>query len=202
MKLIRNHGEVVLSEMPELERPKNISGLIGFNFRLGEIEAAIAREQLKKLARLTARRSEIAQSLFTKLKTFPGIKMPRIDTGNTHVFYMFPIVLTGKALILGRDRVCKTLENNGLFEVEQGYENLHLLPIYERGNAYGESDIPWGLDEYFKPNNYEKGSCPVAEEYKERSLFLLPLCVYELSDADVWKVLEIFENTWRELDLF
>ena len=202
MKLIRNHGEVVLSEMPEKERPKVIDGLIGFNFRLGEIEAAIAREQLKKLSKLTERRSSIAQQLIAGLGDFPGIRLPKIDEMNTHVFYMFPVVLEDNALAIGRDRICNALQNNGLFEVEQGYENLHLLPIYQVRNAYGKSNLPWGLDEYFNASNYEKGSCIVAEEYKENSLFLLPLCVYELSDVDVAKVLAIFDITWRELELF
>ena len=69
-------------------------------------------------------------------------------------------------------------------------------------NAYGKSDIPWVLDKHFKASNYEKGSCPIAEEYKESSLFLMPLCVYELSDKDIAKVFEIFDRTWRELELF
>ena len=202
MKLIRNHGEVVLSEMAQNERPKEVAGIVGFNFRLGEIEAAIARQQLKKLEKLTKRRSEIAKQLIDGLSDFPGIKLPQVDDSNTHVFYMFPVVLIGKALDIGRERVCRALQNNGLFDVEQGYENLHLLPIYRERNAYGNSDIPWVLDEHFKASNYEKGSCPMAEEYKESSLFLMPLCVYELSDKDIAKVLEIFDKTWRELELF
>lgn len=201
IKLIRNHGEVVLSEMPKDDRPRNLDGLIGFNFRLGEVEAAIAREQLKKLSTLTERRSQIAKQLFDGLREFPGIKLPKIDEGNTHVFYMFPIVLTDKALSMGRELICSTLEKNGLFEVERGYENLHLLPIYQYRNAYGKSDFPWALDEFFQPTNYMKGSCPIAEEYKDNSLFLLPLCVYELSNSDVEMVLEIFDKTWRDLGL-
>lgn len=201
MQLIRNHGEVVLNEMPENQHPINTSGLIGFNFRLGEIEAAIAREQLKKLTKLTERRGEIAKKLIAGLDQLPGMKLPFIDRGNTHVFYMFPIVLVEKALLLSREKICKTLEENGLFEVERGYENLHLLPIYRFRNAYGESNFPWELDEYFKSSNYERGSCPIAENYNNASLFLLPLCVYELSDSDINEVIRIFHVTWQNLGL-
>ena len=45
MFLIRNHGEAVVKKM----RFKHINNIIGYNFRLGEIEASIAFEQLNKL---------------------------------------------------------------------------------------------------------------------------------------------------------
>ena len=45
MQLIRNHGEAVVEKMGY----KNITNIVGYNFRMGEIEAAIGIEQLKKL---------------------------------------------------------------------------------------------------------------------------------------------------------
>ena len=44
-RLIRNHGENMVNKI----KTKNLSNIIGYNFRLGEIEAAIGIEQLKKL---------------------------------------------------------------------------------------------------------------------------------------------------------
>lgn len=201
MKLIRNHGEVVLAEMPESEKPNNTAGIIGYNFRLGEIEAAIARQQLRKLDRLTKRRAEVATKLIQGLKLLEGMRLPEVDTTNSHVFYMFPVVLNNRALKMGREVICKALESNGLFPLERGYENLHLLPIYRSRNAYGRGFIPWSLDEHFNPDNYKEGSCPKAEELNTLSLFLIPLCVYEMNDQDVEVVIEIFRETWRELGL-
>ena len=45
MCLIRNHAEAIV----EGNKPKNLANMIGYNFRLGEIECAIGIEQLKKL---------------------------------------------------------------------------------------------------------------------------------------------------------
>lgn len=201
MKLVRNHGEVVLAEMPANERPKNTAGIIGYNFRMGEIEAAIARQQLKKLDALTKRREDVAIRLIQGLNKLEGMRLPKVDEKNSHVYYMFPIVLKDRALELGRELICSSLEANGLFPVERGYENLHLLPIYRKRNAYGKSSIPWGLNDFFNPENYSKGSCPVAEDLNSKSLFLIPLCVYEMDDADIEIVLEIFYETWRELGM-
>ena len=46
MRLIRNHGE---SAIKETARNKDLINAFGFNFRMGEIEATIGIEQLKKL---------------------------------------------------------------------------------------------------------------------------------------------------------
>ena len=45
MRLIRNHGEAVVKD----KRQKNISNILGQNYRLGEIEAALGIEQYKKI---------------------------------------------------------------------------------------------------------------------------------------------------------
>lgn len=45
MKLIRNHAESVIQSNDK----KSLSNMIGYNFRLGEIESAIVLQQLKKL---------------------------------------------------------------------------------------------------------------------------------------------------------
>jgi dTDP-4-amino-4,6-dideoxygalactose transaminase len=201
MRLIRNHGEVVINQMPLNDLPKNTNGIIGHNFRLGEIEASITREQLKKLDKLTNRRSEIARRLYNGLSNLHNLHLPEIDLGNSHVFYMFPIRLEGRALDIGRDKISQTLTEFGLFPLEMGYENLHLLPIYSNQNAYGTSKFPWVLDECFKPENYMNGACPVAEKLNNSSLILIPLCVYELDDFEVDLVVNIFKMTWEELHL-
>ena len=49
MRLIRNHGEAVVEDKGQVD----ITNCLGFNFRLGEIEAAIGRVQLGKLSELS-----------------------------------------------------------------------------------------------------------------------------------------------------
>ena len=48
MQLIRNHGEACVGKA----NYKNITNIAGFNYRMTEICAAIAREQLKNLINL------------------------------------------------------------------------------------------------------------------------------------------------------
>ena len=62
VKLIRNHGEAVLNT----NKAEDLSNIIGHNFRLGEIEAAIAREQLKKLNQFITSRQKQQKDLEIK----------------------------------------------------------------------------------------------------------------------------------------
>ena len=89
MLLIRNHAEAAVVGKKE----KNISNMIGYNFRMGEIEAAIGIEQLKKLDYLVKSRQEVAKKLTDGLKDLIGLRTPYIKKGNTHAFYVYPIVL-------------------------------------------------------------------------------------------------------------
>ena len=60
--LIRNHAEAAVVGKKE----KNLSNMVGYNFRLGEIEAAIGIEQLKKLNKFIKNRQAAAKFLTKK----------------------------------------------------------------------------------------------------------------------------------------
>ena len=64
MCLIRNHGEAIVGP----KKIKKINNIIGYNFRMGEIEAAIGNSQLKKLRKLVKIRVNIANYFSKKLK--------------------------------------------------------------------------------------------------------------------------------------
>ena len=59
MRYIRNHAEAVVSKSFVKKNPN----MIGYNFRMGEIEAAIASIQLKKLESRVLDRQRIAKSV-------------------------------------------------------------------------------------------------------------------------------------------
>ena len=62
--MIRNHGECVA----ESKKTKNIQNMVGFNFRMTEIEAAITRCQLKKLKKLVKNSANQLQILIERIE--------------------------------------------------------------------------------------------------------------------------------------
>src|SRR5205814_3319137 len=59
IQLIRNHAEAVVGD----KGVADLRNMVGYNFRLGEIESAIGIEQLKKLDGFVAGRQRAAERL-------------------------------------------------------------------------------------------------------------------------------------------
>ena len=68
-RLIRNHGEAIVNENFTDEQLVNI---VGYNFRLTELQAAIGIEQLKKTDKLNKIRSDNYKYLVAKLQDICG----------------------------------------------------------------------------------------------------------------------------------
>ena len=197
VRMIRNHAEAVLEDRPW----ENYSNMLGFNFRLGEIEAAIGSKQLAKLTHLVERRQEIAKMLTEGLSGIPGISIPEISELNSHVYYMFPMILDLSVLKWNRALIFSALHAEGVQGLTEGYTNLHLLPLYQRKQAYGSNSFPWSLREDMKEFDYSKGICPIAEKLHDEELLILELCQYEYSNEDIVMTLEAFKKVLMHAQL-
>lgn len=195
LQLIRNHAEVVV----EGKGYKNITNMIGYNFRLGEIESAIGIEQLKKLDGFIKSRQKIAEKLNEGLKKLKGLRTPIVKSDRTHVYYVYPMVLEVEILGISRDRIYEALSAEGVI-LSKGYQNIHLLPMYQQKIAYGSKGFPWSSDICKRDVDYAKGICPVAEYLHEVSYLGMGLCNFELDDKDIELIITAFEKIWSNLE--
>ena len=83
LRLIRNHGEAVIQS----NDPHELSNIIGYNFRLCEIEAAIATEQLKKLPALLRKKRSVATRIAKELDGLKGNYALEMSLKNIHFIY-------------------------------------------------------------------------------------------------------------------
>ncbi|MDC3270564.1 DegT/DnrJ/EryC1/StrS family aminotransferase, partial [Alphaproteobacteria bacterium] len=163
LKLIRNHGECVVDKF-KIALKGNI---FGGNFRMNEIEAAIANEQLKKLTFLTKYRKNLAKYLIRKLKRFNFLNLPDFDeNGNSHVFYFFVMQFDKTKINIPRHKFVKACQSLGL-NIRKDYCN----PAYYNSMYLKNNFFPIN-NKIFKKQNYKIGLCPVAEDIlKNRILF-------------------------------
>lgn len=192
--LIRNHGEVVADQ----RNLANLVNLIGFNFRLGEIEAAIGIEQLKKMDRLVESRIHIADHLTSRLSGINGLEPPKVQKDCTHVYYVYPMKYDSAGGSLHRNKIVRALQAEGVPLTEGYTKPLYLQSIYQKRIAYGEKGCPFTCDFYGGNVDYEKGLCPTAETMHEDILFLYEPCKYEPTDDELNLLADAFDKVFSQ----
>jgi perosamine synthetase len=195
LQLIRNHAEVVVGD----KGVTVLKNMIGHNFRLGEIECAIGIEQLKKLKGFVESRQSLAEALSDGLQGLEGLRTPIVRSDRTHVYYVYPMQLDLDLLGTTRDCICDALNAEGV-SVSRRYQNIHLLPMYQRKIAYGSHGFPWSSDICQRDVNYTKGICPVAETLNDSTYLGFGMCVYDLDFDDVTLIVKAFRKVWAGLN--
>lgn len=194
LQLIRNHAEAVVGD----KGVDDLSNMLGYNFRMTEIEAAIGVEQLKKLLTLAAQRVSIAERLTAGLQDLKGLRTPVVKKDCTHVYYVYPLLYSPEVTNVPRERVFKALRAEGV-PVSDRYVNLHLLPMYQKKIAYGSKGFPWTADFYRGNVSYQKGICPVAENLQEQRHLGIGMCLYDYTQDDLDLIIAGFHKVWDHL---
>jgi dTDP-4-amino-4,6-dideoxygalactose transaminase len=175
LALIRNHGEVKGSE-------GNLSNTIGWNFRLTELQAAIALEQTKKLPGLVEKRRKLANMLSDILGQFEWISGPLVEKGCEHSYYDFPMQIDLGRMGLTKEYMLRMTQAENL-PITESYRPLYWQDIYQKKIVYGEQGFPFtqSLSEK-NTHNYRRGSCPVAESMYESRCLTFEICSYDVGE--------------------
>ena len=194
--LIRNHGEVVVKD----KKVDDIVNLVGFNYRMTEIEAAIGIEQLKKLPSLHPPRVRCAEFLTARLGSLPGLKTPVTRSDVVHGYYRYALRFDEMVIGVTRDRFVDALNAEGIPMVKGYTEPLYLEPMYQRRIAFGSGGFPWTYPAWKGSVDYSLGSCPVIERLYYRELMCTDVCHAQIGDADLVDVVDAFQKVYDNLD--
>jgi len=196
LRLIRNHAEVVIKH----RNIENIVNLIGFNYRMTEIEAAIANEQLKKLNSLLQPRIRAAEYLTKHLSSFPGVTTPHVRPGIRHGYYVYPLRYDAAAIGVSREHFVRALNAEGI-PMESGYTApLYLEPVYQKRIAFGNCGYPFTYEGYKGTVNYSKGICPVTEKMYYEELMVTNICHAGISQKDLDDVVNAFRKVFANIE--
>lgn len=194
LRLIRNHGEVVVKN----KGTKNIVNMLGFNYRMTEIEAAIGSEQLKKVEKLVAPRIEAANYLTERLRGLPGITCPVVRPNVRHTYYLYAIRYDEQRLGIPRKKFANALKAEGVTMYEGYVEPIYLEPMYQQRTVYGSQGCPFTC-KYEGTVSYEKGICPVTERMHYNEVMLTDVCHAGISTRDLDDVVRAFEKVMENV---
>lgn len=181
LQLIRNHGEVVVKKMGV----KDITNLVGFNYRMTEIEAAIANEQLKKLSGLVKARDDAARFLTEQLAGVPGIQLPVVRPEVSHGWYLYVMKYDETVFNVPRSVFVSAVKAEGVPLMEAYVEPIYLEPMYQERIAFGKDGFPFTYSGYKGQVDYSLGICPVTERMHYNELIFTNICHANCSRKDL-----------------
>jgi len=161
--------------------------MVGFNFRMGEIEAAIGREQLKKLPKLLEDNQRKARWFYQRLKSIDHITLPKIEKNSAHAFYVFPVQLSFSK----NDGFLASLEKLKMPGLVSKYVNVHRLPMFQHKKAFGKG-YPWNMAH--RDVSYDVGICPVAEKLNDENFIGLLISMFDLNQSEVNEMCDTLEK--------
>ena len=112
-RLYRSHGMINRDE----------HAVLGYNYRLNELSAAIGRIQLKKLDDFNKKRRENSLTIYNMVKK-ESLKFPRVQPIYNHVYFWCP-VYTEAAWVM--DMLKSHLKRNGI-----GFRSRYSVPMYKQ----------------------------------------------------------------------
>lgn len=113
--MIRNHGMVEGYD----------SRVLGLNYRLPEISAAIGLKQLEKLPIYIKKRRENAEYLNKKIVDVEGVEFKQNSNDRTHVFYLYTLSVRKR-----RDDLLASLRKKGIGASVYFKIPVHKTPLY------------------------------------------------------------------------
>jgi dTDP-4-amino-4,6-dideoxygalactose transaminase len=137
VRVLRNYGS----------QQKYYNEVVGYNSRLDELQAAVLRTKLPYLLAWTAQRQQIAAWYHQHLVGIPGLRLPTVAAGATHVYHLYVIHTPQRA----------TLQQ---YLASQGIDTMIHYPV------------PPHLQQAYAGAGWPAGSLPIAEELAATCLSL------------------------------
>lgn len=190
-QLIRNHGEVAVDDLND-----NDTVVLGSNYRMTELHAAIGIEQLKKLDGFLDKRRALAEHLSKSLYNYDGLKGVTVPNEYTHSYYFYPIQYRKEIWGIKRPTFAAAMKAEG-FPLGEGYvKPIYLMKLYQHKKVYNQTHYPFAFIDS-PAQEYHKGICPVVEEMYDHRFLTADVCRIPYTKKDIDDFLTAIEKVWQ-----
>ncbi len=194
---IINHGEAA---MEDHHSDAELANIVGCNFRMPELSAALGRAQLKKLDVVNAWRNRNYQILADGLGRLPGFTAPYIPQEVDFVCHVAGFLYDAEETGLERDLFIAAIRAEGI-PMGTGYTRLmYENPMFLRRIAFGGGGSPWTDGAQPSPVTYARGQCPVAESLIYEKFLWMYHIAYPSTPEDMGDVVRAVEKVLDHAD--
>jgi dTDP-4-amino-4,6-dideoxygalactose transaminase len=167
------------------------------NYRVTELQAAVALAQLGRVNEITSRRNALGDRLSAAIGDLPGIDVQRSYPNSRHTYWFYAFRVDASL----RADVASALAAEGVPTIA-GYipHPVYFFEVFHNGTTFGNSNFPYGCPPFRPapdPVSYEPGICPVAEDLC-RQMIRIPINEF-WTDDDIDATAEAIRKVhhWR-----
>ena len=157
--------------------PKPDHYFLALNYRMTELQGAVALAQFDKLESVVARRVAAAAMLGERIAGIDGVDLPVTTKGCTHTYWKYPLRIDEGTIRGGVDAFSARLSELGVFNAPRYIQKpAFMLQVFREKNTFGRSGFPFegphrkGLP----PVSYDPGEYPGTTEALAR-VAVLPI---------------------------
>lgn len=148
MNILRNHGASISEEQRHNgPRPYLLPefNLMGFNYRMTDIQAAIGLVQLRKMNGFIAERASWAAYYRSELGGLNWLCMPDEPEGGLHAWQSFVCYVDSDEAPMPRNEIMERLQARGV-STRPGTHAVHMLGYYQERFGLHDDDFPGARD--------------------------------------------------------
>ena len=145
---LRNHGAAISEERRHVgPRPFLLPefNLLGFNYRMTDLQGAVGLVQLDKLDRFIAERHQWAMYYRDQLGDLPWLRMPHVPDQGIHGWQAFVTYVDHRTAPLPRNVIIERLQAAGV-ATRPGTHAVHMLGYYSRRYGLQPGHYPRARD--------------------------------------------------------
>ncbi|MDH4100572.1 MAG: DegT/DnrJ/EryC1/StrS family aminotransferase [Nitrospirota bacterium] len=148
MNMLRNHG-ASLSEEQRHKGPQPYLlpefNLLGFNYRMTDLQGAVGLVQLSKLDRFIAERRSWARYYSENLADIPWLRPPFVPEGYDHSWQAYVCYVDESKAPISRNEIMACLQSKGI-STRPGTHAVHMLGLYREKYGLRPEDFPAARD--------------------------------------------------------
>lgn len=122
--------------------------ILGYHYRLSEIQAALGVSQMKKLEKFISKRKKLAKSYDDFFRNFPEITLVQKKMRDSSAHHLYILLVDFSKLSISRNELMKKLRIAGI-GTQVHYRPIPTQPFYQ-GLGYETASIPNAMNYYSK----------------------------------------------------
>ncbi|HKS27645.1 MAG TPA: DegT/DnrJ/EryC1/StrS family aminotransferase [Pyrinomonadaceae bacterium] len=119
---------------------------LALNYRMSELQGAVAAAQLEKLENVVAARIAAAGKLTKRLRPVRGIETPQVSKDNVHVYWKYCLRVDEAAVLGGSPALARLLKERGIASAPRYIQKpAFMCEVFQKQRTFGSSRYPFTL---------------------------------------------------------